>query len=317
MSTKNQPLVSVIMPAYNCAAFVNEAIESVLGQDYENKELIVVDDGSTDATAEAIAGFGDRLRVIRQPNRGPAAARNRGVAEARGSYLAFLDGDDVWLPGKLATQMAYVVEHPEVKIVFTGFARWWPQQGGTYPPAHDIAAWSAKDVIGPEYSGYLYTTLLLNSVICIITAIIERAAFVVLDGFDENLRVGEDYDFWMRASRVCPAHKIDLITALYRMRPQSATRGTPLAMSYEYAVLKRTLERFGTTGPDWQQVDEASLHARLANLCFAHGYRHFWRGDPRIAAAAFRESMRYSGFAPRAACYTVASMARNFFSLRR
>ncbi len=317
LSSGEEPSVSVIMPAYNCAAFVTEAIESVLEQDYANKELIVVNDGSTDATAEKVARFGARVRLIEQPNRGPAAARNRGVAEARGEYLAFLDGDDIWLPGKLAMQMSYVRGHPDVKIIFTGFARWLPERSGGYPPARDFAAWGAKDVIGPEYSGYLYATLLLDSVIHIITAVIERAAVTSLGGFDENLRVGEDYEFWMRASRVCLAHKIDRITALYRMQPESATRSAPRAVNHEYMVLKRTLERFGTTGPDGRQVDEASLYGRLGKLCFAHGYSHFWRGDPRIAADAFKESMRYSGFAPRVAGYAVASMARALLSLHR
>ena len=159
-----------------------------------------------------------RVRLIEQPNRGPAAARNSGVAGARGRYLAFLDGDDIWLPGKLAMQMSYVRAHRDVKIIFTGFARWLPERSGAYPPARDFAVWGAKDVIGPEYSGYLYATLLLDSVIHVITAVIERAAFTSLGGFDENMRVGEDYEFWMRASRVCLAHKIDRITALYRMQ---------------------------------------------------------------------------------------------------
>lgn len=316
MSVK-EPLVSVIVPAYNCASFITESIESVLEQEYANKELIVVNDGSTDGTAEAASRFGQHLRLIEQTNRGPAAARNRGAAEARGTYLAFLDGDDVWLPGKLATQMAYVSQHPEAKIVFTGFARWSPQHDGSYPPADDLEAWNAKDVIAPEFSGYLYTALLLDNVIHIITAVIERAAFVGLGGFDENLRVGEDYDFWMRASRVCLAHKIDQITALYRMQPESATRGAPPTANHEYMVLKRMLERFGPVGPDGRNVDDATLRARLGTLCFAYGYRHFWHGDPRIAAEAFKESMRYSGFAPRRVGYAIASMARALFSIRR
>jgi glycosyltransferase involved in cell wall biosynthesis len=317
MRPGEQPLVSVVIPAYNCAPFVTEAIESVLSQDYANKEVIVVNDGSTDATAEMVMRFGDRLRLIEQPNRGPAAARNRGVSEARGEYLAFLDGDDIWLAGKLACEMSYIQEHPDVKIVFTGFSRWWPGRSNNYPPAHDPATWRAKDEIGPYYSGYLYTTLLLDSVICIITAVMERDAFTRLGGFDENLKVGEDYDFWMRASRVCAAYKIDRIMALYRMRPESATRSAPRTVSHEYMVLKRTLEQFGTAGPDGQHVDAAMLRARLANLCFAHGYRHFWRGDPRIAAESFKQSIRYSGLAPRVATYAAASMARSIFYPRR
>src|SRR6266478_4195467 len=95
--------VSIVIPVYNGAATVAHAVDSALGQRFDpGFDVIVVDDGSTDATAATLAGFGDRIRVMTQGNRGPAAARNSGVAIARGEYLAFLDADDVFLPGKLA-----------------------------------------------------------------------------------------------------------------------------------------------------------------------------------------------------------------------
>ena len=112
-SLKNQPipmtpLISVIMPAYNALPYIDQAIRSVLDQDYPNIELIVVDDGSRDGTPELAEQFGDRVKVLRQKNAGPAAARNKGIAASRGDFIAFLDADDVWLPGKASMQVQYL-----------------------------------------------------------------------------------------------------------------------------------------------------------------------------------------------------------------
>src|SRR5436305_1935247 len=112
MAVINQPLVSVVMPAFNAEAFVAEGIESVLAQDYECVEVIVVDDGSTDNTSAVASRY--PVKCIAQKNSGIAAARNAGVAVSRGSLVAFLDADDIWLPGKLSTQVAYLLKHPEV-----------------------------------------------------------------------------------------------------------------------------------------------------------------------------------------------------------
>ena len=98
--------VSVVMAAYNYAPYISEAIESVLAQTRPPLDVIVVDDGSTDATPEVLAAFGDRIRVLRQTNQGASAARNRGIEAARGEYIAFIDADDVWKPRKLELQMA-------------------------------------------------------------------------------------------------------------------------------------------------------------------------------------------------------------------
>lgn len=107
---EGQPLVSVVMPAYNCAAYIAEAIDSVLRQTYENWELLIVDDGSEDGTAEVVGRYTDpRIRYSRNPeNSGAAVSRNNGIAAAGGEYIAFLDSDDVWLPEKLERQIAFM-----------------------------------------------------------------------------------------------------------------------------------------------------------------------------------------------------------------
>ena len=117
------PLVSVIVPAYNNAHFLPAAIDSILNQTFDNFELIVVDDGSTDNTQAVLAGFGDRLRYVRKANGGPSSARNLGIQMARGQLIAFQDADDLWLPEKLALQVAYFHLHPEVGVVFTDAVR--------------------------------------------------------------------------------------------------------------------------------------------------------------------------------------------------
>jgi len=114
---KQHPLVSVIIPVFNGARYIGEAIHSVLAQIYSNVELIVIDDGSTDKTSGIVQSFGDRVRYQTQPNTGSGAARNRGVELARAEFLTFLDADDLWLPDKLERQMAFFAEQPEIEAV--------------------------------------------------------------------------------------------------------------------------------------------------------------------------------------------------------
>jgi glycosyltransferase involved in cell wall biosynthesis len=125
------PLVSVVVPLYNKARYVARALESVAAQSVENLEVIVVDDGSTDGGGAVVAGIGDsRLRLIRQENAGPGAARNRGLREARAAYVAFLDADDRWLPNFLADGVSILERHPAAAAVSCG---WYEDPGGAFP----------------------------------------------------------------------------------------------------------------------------------------------------------------------------------------
>src|SRR5690349_5838732 len=108
MTAIGNELISVVIPSYNAAAFVADGVESVFAQSYAPIEVIVVDDGSTDETAAALAPYLDRIRYVRQDNAGPARARNRGLQEARGQWIAFLDADDRWQPEKLARSCAVI-----------------------------------------------------------------------------------------------------------------------------------------------------------------------------------------------------------------
>ncbi|HYE37152.1 glycosyltransferase family A protein [Methylocaldum sp.] len=112
LTTPDTPLVSVVIPAYNAMAFLRQTLDSVLAQTYDNLEVIVVDDGSTDGTSDLLHGYGERITVLRQANAGQAAARNYGARVARGDMLAFLDSDDLWDAAKIARQVELLVSCP-------------------------------------------------------------------------------------------------------------------------------------------------------------------------------------------------------------
>ncbi|MCM3877589.1 MAG: glycosyltransferase, partial [Thermoanaerobaculia bacterium] len=110
--------VSAVVTAFQCEAFLAESLASVLGQTHPLEEVIVVDDGSTDGTAEVARSFGGLVRVVSRPNGGPGAARNTGLAEARGDWIAFLDGDDAWTPDKTRLQLEAAAKAPSASLVF-------------------------------------------------------------------------------------------------------------------------------------------------------------------------------------------------------
>ena len=118
-------LISCIIPIFNGERFLGEALESVLAQTYQPVEIIVVDDGSTDGTAEVARRYGERVHYLWQPNAGQTAARNMGLSEAKGEFIAFLDGDDLWHREKLARQTTRLLERPDLDLCFTHFQHFW------------------------------------------------------------------------------------------------------------------------------------------------------------------------------------------------
>lgn len=190
------PLVSVILPTYNRWPLVNEAVESVLAQSAQDFELIVVDDGSTDGTAKELAEYGARLRLFSQHRSGVSAARNLGVREARGRFLAFLDSDDLWRPEKLAVQTAFMEQHPQCQICQT--EEIWLRNGARVNPR----------AIHQKPSGDIFLRSLELCLVSPSAVMMKRELFDATGGFDEALPVCEDYDLWLR---IAVDHHVALI----------------------------------------------------------------------------------------------------------
>lgn len=188
-SALEPPLVSVVIPAWNSARTLPRAIDSVLAQTWTRREIIVVDDGSSDDSLALLAGYGEQLRVISQANGGPSSARNRGLREARGRYVAFLDADDHWLPEKLERQVALLESRPDLGFCSTATAvvdmrgepvRDWPCCNVGEPLLETLFMQSAA--VSGSTSGVLA----------------RRELLLEVGGFDERLHGFEDPDLWIR-----------------------------------------------------------------------------------------------------------------------
>ncbi|WP_049753626.1 glycosyltransferase [Alkalilimnicola ehrlichii] len=295
-----QPLVSVIMPAFNAASYIEEAIDSVLAQDYPHKELIVIDDGSSDDTVARVQAYGDRVRLLTQANQGSAVARNQGLDAAQGEYIAFLDSDDVWLPGKLTAQVGYLEAHPDVGMIYSDWLPWKrDKQSKAFPPPEALAPATPDTGVPPEEiplltegSGWLYNRLLFGSLLHTITVMARRELIEQVGRFDPELKRGQDYDYWLRASRHTEIHQLDRVFALYRLHGSGCITQWP-DINYEKLVVEKALARWGLEGPTGERSDRKAVERRLAGTCFDFGYHHYWSGNPRRASRSFLEALRH------------------------
>jgi len=311
------PLVSVIIPVRNCRDYIHEAIDSVLGQDYTNLEIIVIDDGSDDYQYSELQKADRRIAVHRLSGMGVSHARNIAMTLAKGSYFVFLDADDIWFPGKLIAQVNYCERHPQVGCVFGDFAKWERDAAGQFPRssllATDCRALTENE---PARSGWIYTRLLMGQLVGMNTAMIRREVFEQLGGFDETMRIGEDYLFWLKVSRVFEMHALAGTIALYRIHESSAM-GRLDKPNHLAIMLKTAVSRWGLSNPDGSHLDQDEFNTRLAATEFAHGYKHFWHGSATVARRSLFNSLR-SGFLPgRSLLYLVLLPFRRLLPLLR
>jgi len=181
-------LVSVILPVYNATRFIKRSLGSALVQSYSDLEVIVVDDGSTDGTAEIVREFKDsRLSYIYQPNAGQGPARNKGIAQARGQYITFLDADDEYLPGKIEKQVAFLGAHPEYQVCYCNALHFYSERP-EYLFRKTAAGWS----------GNILEKLLQTSFINPNTVMVRREVLKTVGGFSETRYYPEEWDLWLR-----------------------------------------------------------------------------------------------------------------------
>jgi glycosyltransferase involved in cell wall biosynthesis len=233
----SEPLISVVIPAHNAEKYLAEALESVRSQAFSDYEIIVIDDGSTDRTAE-IASRYDGVVLLSQSNRGEAGARNTGIRAARGKYVAFLDADDVWLPSKLEKQAAHLVAHP------------WTVWTYTDALVFDSATRRTICRIGERirlHEGEIARPLLLRNFIPSATPVVKKTALTEAGLFDEarERRMGVDWSMWLRLAERHAATLIDEPLAMIRKHASNISQGWDPLEAYcnKRAILEEAMAR--------------------------------------------------------------------------
>jgi glycosyltransferase involved in cell wall biosynthesis len=272
------PLVSVVVPTYNGLQYVHEAISSALAQDFTDHEVIVVDDGSTDGTAEVVERQFPGIRVLKQRNRGAAAARNAGVRLARGRYVAFLDDDDAWEPTKLSSQVSLFRSRPELAMVFTNWRA--IREDGVPVPLRDR---------GFLLKGDMVKNIFLYSGVATPTVMVKKEVLIHAGLFDEGLHIGEDDNMWMRIALDWPVGHVSDVLVRVRVRSGSVSHDGATffhGVQQHLEVMQRSYPRL------WEHLGSKALRSKQCTIHRIAGYYYFERGDLRQARRHLRASLR-------------------------
>lgn len=300
-----RPSVSVIVPAYNAARYVAEALQSITEQGHAPLEVLLVDDGSTDDTVTLVRRQFPAVRVISQPNAGVAEARNTGLRHARGDLICLLDADDGWYPGKLRAQIEHLRTHPETGAVYHAWRVWAAAADGSYPALPAPPQGQAGEIVA-ELSGWIYPQLLLDCVVHTSSIMIRREFVEQLGGFRADLVNGEDYDYWLRLSRLTRIDKLAGVYSFYRAAPGSLTSSVK-TVNYEYEVVCAALHRWGRQGPDGRSLPPMAVRRRLGKLAFDFAYAHLRGGSPTLARRAALRCVRHDPRRLKALLFVLAS----------
>lgn len=243
MNINQKPLVSIVIPTFNCQKFLCEAIDSALNQSYSNIEILVIDDGSTDNTSEVIKKFGRKIRYIKKDHGGLASARNEGMSLARGEFIAWLDSDDICHPYRIITQLKYLLNNPLIGLVSSSFSAF--NSKGEISPSYineyysTLKHYSGFDSIyskselitcnvsdtntGIEkikilvFSGEIYDKLIWGNFIHPPTIMIRREAYLKAGFLDEGIPTSEDWEYFLSIANNSPVAFIDFPLLKYRI----------------------------------------------------------------------------------------------------
>jgi len=305
MPANKLPLVSIVIPAYNAAGYIAATVDSARAQDYKPKEIIVVDDGSTDATAAICARYGRRIKYIKQKNAGPGAARNRGIEAARGELIAFLDADDAWLPGKLTRQVRLMRAKPRPGLSFTDFLF---EREPDQPPVRAFSLspqlydHPRRPVVNKAFvaENLLFEPLLLRNYIGTSTVVAYKQCLVDAGLFDPTLPSAQDRELWLRVAKKYRMAYIDEPLTEYHYNPNSITRASQKRLINIILLLER---HYGDAGA----ATRAKVELELSQLYQDLGYLHFENGRLGQARRAYRSAMRYH-WRPAQTLYWLASL---------
>jgi len=280
-------MISVVIPSYNAAPVICRAVDSVLAQTYSDYEIIVVDDGSTDDTAEVVKEYGDRVRYIYQDNAGSSVARNTGIAAARGQWIAFLDADDEWLPDKLRLQAELLARNPDLRWCATNYIK---TDGMRSAPS--ISPSIIKNALaGREYvESYFLEAAKDRCHASTTTVVVRRDVFAKIGGFDQKFLRGQDIDMWWRIAHLYPhlgfiaeptaVVHLDFQVDILDKRRLSAKSGKDIVILEKHLKLA---EKYG-------DLDVFKILAKkIARRVVATSIYHGFKTEPRSIVRQFEE----------------------------
>jgi glycosyltransferase involved in cell wall biosynthesis len=229
------PLVSIIIPTYNRAAYLLEAIDSALSQTYQHIEVVVVDDGSTDNTMDILDPIRGRITFLQQKKAGRSAARNTGIRQSSGSFIIFLDSDDLLLPDAVCLQVEYFVAHPEIDVIY----------GNGYTLNADATCGPLEPYVVPLASpGQVGTRMLIANVFALHAAMVRRDSLPAHFVFDESLHALEDWDLWLRMKfRGATFAYHDSKIAVYRRHSGNTDESAPTSLVRARALISAKVVR--------------------------------------------------------------------------
>lgn len=255
------PSVSVIIPTFNCAKYLPEAVESALNQSYQDFEIVIIDDGSTDKTNEIVECYAkshnDKIQYIYQQNKGLACARNTGIKNSQGEYIALLDADDVWLPNRLAEQIAVIEKSKNVGLVHSNITFISEEGKLLSTPKRDEGS----------LCGNIFNALFTrNAHISCPTVLFRRECLESVGLFDENLaHLGcEDRELWLRIAKKYKIIYIDKVLAHYRIRKGSMCKNMPKMLEARYYVVNKFFPR-DKPSPIVKNIALANIHKDIGD----------------------------------------------------
>jgi glycosyltransferase involved in cell wall biosynthesis len=280
------PLVSIIVPTYNSARYVSEAVESALKQDYSPIEVIVINDGSNDNTKDVLEPYLGRIIYIYKENGGPASARNVGIKQAQGEYIAFLDSDDTWLPYKLEKQIALFKQDESIGLVHSHCISF----------KKDISEilQQREEKNNGSFSAYVFPKLFWRNFIVNSSVVIKKECFQTIDLFDEreSFISVEDYDLWLRISMEYKIGYIKETLVGYRKH----TKGISKEVDRFYQNQREVIGKAVLSYPDIEKSTGVSKQRRFAKLYLDYGLDLLEQEKLREAGEKFSISLKYYPF---------------------
>ncbi|MCB1196045.1 glycosyltransferase [bacterium] len=280
------PKVSVIMPSYNCAHYLPNAIQSVLNQTFEDYEIVVIDDGSTDSTKDLMQAYVEKypqkIRYIYQKNKGLSGARNTGIENACGEYIALLDADDLWLPERLKAQIDFLKKHPEYSFVFSD----------VYAMDENGKRGKTMMRLKKPVSGDIFYELLLENFISVPTTLIKKDCFKNAGFYSSDMKLCEDHHFSLRLANYYKGGYIDQPLACYMIRSNSLSSSLLNMRIWDMKVVDEMARLF----PERVKAGSKYFKQARANLLYEMGYISYRQNNFKDAWNYLWKSLKVNGF---------------------